>query len=46
MSSSNLKGLSKYFNSETIQGRANGAKVTLAGLAIGIGYTIWKLSKK
>lgn len=43
MSSSDLKGLSKYFNSQTIQGRANVAKITIGGLVVG--YIIWKYKK-
>ncbi|XP_011312580.1 up-regulated during skeletal muscle growth protein 5 [Fopius arisanus] len=41
----NLTGLSKYFNSTTISGRANVAKLTLAMLGLTIVYNVVKPKK-
>ncbi|EAT33811.1 AAEL005292-PA [Aedes aegypti] len=41
-----LKGLSRYFNGETIKGRANVAKATYAGIGLLILYFSLKPSKK
>ncbi|XP_073987190.1 ATP synthase membrane subunit K, mitochondrial [Rhodnius prolixus] len=41
----NLKGMSKYFNSTTLRGRANTAKATYAGIAL-IALYFWLKPKK
>ncbi|XP_062556219.1 ATP synthase membrane subunit K, mitochondrial-like [Armigeres subalbatus] len=43
---SKLTGLSRYFNGETLRGRANVAKATYAGVGLIILYFTLKPSKK
>ncbi|XP_076338457.1 ATP synthase F(0) complex subunit k, mitochondrial-like [Tachypleus tridentatus] len=43
---SQFKGLSKYFNSQTMKGRANVAKATYAGIALLTLYMVTGRKKK